>query len=216
MFAVCLIQLLSFNVCFRWKDLQTGSRSIITFLAIADFFTALGYIVGSVNYGIHLNQPPATPQCVNFDMICTIQSYVTSWSSISSFLWTSALAVYLYLIVVHNNAPLAAKLIPYFHVVCWGFPILVCLPLLITNNLGYSPYAASTWCYIYEPLQQLDHGLQTVTVVTLLFGGKFWEILSYCIVVSFYIAIKCHIGKQVRFIWCPAHLTIPCTHECLQ
>lgn len=182
---------------FRWKDIRTGSRSVITFLAIADFFTAFGYIVGSTNYAIHLNQPPATPQCVNFSIICTIQSYITSWSSISSFLWTSALALYLYLTVVQSKIFLASKLIPYFHVVCWGFPILICLPLLITNNLGYSPYAASTWCYIYEPIQQRDRGLEMETVWLILVGGKLWEITSYFFVVGLYIAIKCHVRKQV-------------------
>jgi len=168
----------------------------VTFLAIADFFTAFGYIIGSSSYVYYLDMTPG-PNCGPFTTICTIQSFITSWSSISSFLWTVALAVYLYFTVAHSQIILAGKLIPYFHIICWGFPILVCLPLLATGNLGYSPYAAATWCYIYQPVQRHSDGLSSQTIGYILVGGKLWEIMSYFVVVGLYIIIKWNIRKQV-------------------
>ena len=176
----------------RWKDIRTGSRSVITFLAIADFCTAFGYIMGSFNYLIYYHDEQKDCSTGIFDDVCTIQSFITSWSSISSFFWTVALAFYLYLTLVHTKIFLANKLIPLFHVVNWGFPILICLPLLLTWQLGYSPYAASTWCFIRK-----NNNNHLVSVGVILVAGKIWEILAYVLVIGLYAAIKCHIRKQV-------------------
>ena len=172
----------------RWRDIRTGSRSVITFLAIADFFTAFGYIMGSINYLVAVNK---TKGCDTFNDVCTIQSFITSWSSISSFFWTVALAFYLYLTLVHTKIFLANRFIPFFHVFNWGFPIIICLPLLVTWKLGYSPFAASTWCYI----RYMDNG--KVALGFILIAGKLWEIPSYFLVIGLYAIIKCHIRKQV-------------------
>ena len=173
----------------RWRDIRTGSRSVITFLAIADFFTAFGYIMGSVNYLTYFKQD--LTKCEVFDEVCTIQSFITTWSSMSSFFWTVALAFYLYLTLVHTKIFLANRFMPFFHVFNWGFPILICFPLLVTSKLGHSPYAASTWCYISLI------GNKNKSVGFILVAGKFWEILSYFLVIGLYTAIKCHIRKQV-------------------
>lgn len=143
--------------------------------------------MGSINYLTAYNKK----KCVIFDDVCTIQSFITSWSSISSFCWTVVLAFYLYLTLVHTKIFLANKLMPLFHVVNWGFPILICFPLLMVWKLGYSPYAASTWCYIRLV------GNKGTAVAIILVAGKFWEILAYFLVIALYTAIKCHIRKQV-------------------
>lgn len=194
----CIGSLLIVYTYARWRDLRTGSRSIITFLAIADFFTAFGYVVGSSNYLVHLKSDtdPASNECPAFADICQLQSYVTTWSSMSSFFWTFALALYLYITIVRNRMYLASRLIPLFHVVAWALPITICLPLLITGYLGFAPFGVSTWCFIYD---QQD-GLTPRKIVLILVAGKFWEILTYVAVVILYVAIKYHIWKEVRKI----------------
>ena len=191
----CIGSLLIVYIYARWRDLRTGSRSIITFLAIADFFTAFGYVVGSSNYLVHLKNDtdPASNECPFFTDICQLQSYVTTWSSLSSFFWTFALAFYLYITIVRNRIYLANRLIPLFHVVAWALPITVCLPLLVTGYLGFAPFAASTWCFIYD-----QHSLTPGKIILILVAGKFWEILTYVAVVILYVAIKYHIWKEVR------------------
>ena len=192
----CIGSLLIVYTYARWRDLRTGSRSVITFLAIADFFTAFGYVVGSSNYLVHLKNDtdPASNECPVFRDICQLQSYVTTWSSMSSFFWTFALALYLYITIVRNRINLANRLIPWFHVVAWALPITICLPLLITGYLGFGPFAASTWCFIYDQ----QHGLTPGKIVLILVAGKLWEILTYIAVIILYVAIKYHIWKEVR------------------
>ena len=173
---------------YRWKDIRTGSRSVITFLAIADFFTAFGYIMGSINYLVAFDKK----DCGTFKDVCAIQSYITTWSSLSSFYWTVTLGFYLYLTLVHTRIFLANRLMPVFHVFNWGFPILICLPLLCKEQLGYSPFAASTWCYIHE---SQDSGAKLGLILV---AGKLWEILAYVLVILLYAVIKWHIRRQVK------------------
>lgn len=196
----CLGSLLIVYTYLRWKDIRTGSRSIITFLAIADFFTAFGYVVGSSNYLANLQSDPGfdpTTCSPVFTIICQIQSYLTSWSSISSFVWTTGFALYLFLTLVHSRIYLALQLIPWFHIAAWGLPIAIVLPLLITGHLGFSPYGVSTWCFT-EPQSRSPGGLQPSEIGIILVGGKLWEILTYAIVIILYTAIKCHVRREVR------------------
>lgn len=189
----------------RWKDVRTGSRSIITFLAIADFFTALGYVIGSVNYIAHFGDREGTQPCSVFQQVCEVQSFLTSTSSLSSFAWTSILAIYLYLIIVKAKINLAYRLMPLYHVIAWLLPLFITLPLLCVGRLGYSPYAASNWCYIGEdlPYTNPNHqcGYINWKMVGLIFvAGKAWEIATYILVVVFYAAIKWHIYREVRLV----------------
>ena len=192
----CLGSLLIIFSYWRWKDIRTGSRSVITFLAIADFFTAFGYIIGSSNYIAYYGDYENTLRCAKFQEICEIQSYITTWSSLSSFAWTCALAIYLYFTVVRKRIALALKIIPFFHVIAWGVPIAICLPLLIRGKLGYSPFAVSTWCFIGSAMESSKLDAETIGLIFL--AGKGFEIFTYILVVVLYIVIKCHIWKEVR------------------
>lgn len=127
---------------------------------------------------------------MEFTEVCAIQSYITTWSSLSSFFWTVTLAFYLYLTLVHTKIFLANRLMPAFHVLNWAFPIVICLPLLCMHQLGYSPFAASTWCFIQESPKKTKIGL-------ILVAGKLWEILAYVLVILLYAIIKIHIRRQV-------------------
>ena len=146
-----------------WKDIRTGLRKIVTFLAIADFFTAAGYLLGNANY-VHYNRHVTQDEvgaCYLFDTVCQIQAFVTSWSSLSSFIWTAILAVYLYWALVKGDPKSPGEYFVLYHVLSWGSPLLVMLPLLCTGSLGYSPFASGGWCFIATPT---DHST-----------GKWWH-----------------------------------------
>lgn len=190
----------------RWKDLRTGSRSIITFLSLADLATAAGYVIGSVNYLNFFGEKENSQQCSVYNTVCQIQSFITTTSSLWSFAWTTILAMYLYMVIVKNKIRLANRLMPLYHVVAWLLPLLITLPLLIKDKLGYTPYAASNWCFIKETLPNNDWKfvcgrLNYEMVYLVLLGGKAWEILTYLIVFVLYTAIKCHLYKEVGIIY---------------
>lgn len=104
--------------------------------------------------------------------------------------------MYLYLSLVHNKVALARRLLPIFHVISWGLPLVIVVPVLSTRHLGYSYYAASTWCYIKAP-NNATNDQKTIEMVLVLVAGKFWEISTYLFVIVFYVLIKRHISIQV-------------------
>jgi G protein-coupled receptor 157 len=194
----CLGSCLIVYAYFSLKDIRTGAQKVITLLAVADFFTAFGYIAGSVNFITHFNQTAAN-ECKIFKDLCEIQSFVTTWSTMCSYCWTCILAFYFFLILVFNKSSLAARLIPVYNIFAWIGPLLIVLPLLLTGNLGFAPYVASNWCYIKDTT---DYGLlhNPKTISLLFVGGKLWEILSYLTVIVLYVWIRVFLSKVSTII----------------
>lgn len=191
----CAGSLLILYAYFSLKDIRSGAQKVITLLAIADFFTAFGYIVGSVNFLTHFNHT-ASKSCEVFTDICEVQSFITTWSTMCSYCWTCFLAFYFFLVLVFHKNQLASGLIPLYNVVSWICPLLIVLPLLATGNLGYAPYVASNWCYIKDIDYSSKHLLQKPKTIALLFlAGKFWEILSYVFVIIIYLCIRVYLSR---------------------
>jgi len=67
------------------KEMRTGAQKIITLLAIADLISAVGYILGSINFLVHFDETD-TQSCNVFDALCRTQASITSWSSLCFFL----------------------------------------------------------------------------------------------------------------------------------
>ncbi len=181
----------------RWREMRTGSRSILTFLAIADFFTAAGYIIAGSNYKYYYGQPEASVECVRFQQICEMQSFITTWSSMSSFAWTAYLAIYLYLTIVRGRTQLANRMTPFVHVVAWLFPYVIVYSLLAKRRLGFSSVAVSNWCFIRTPHSVHRREVPSDVIAEVMLAGKLWEFLTYCLVVVLYALIKIHIRREV-------------------
>lgn len=190
----CLGSILIVVTFFALKDMRSGAQKIITCLAIADFVSAAGYIVGSANFLTHFNKTDPG-ECNVFQKLCEAQATFTSWSSLVSFLWTAILAFYFYLIIVYRRVQVAARLMPLYHIIAWGTPLLIVVPLVATHHLGYAPYAASNWCFVKDS-KYTHQGLTSVTeIIIILFNGKLWEILTYIIVTVLFILITAHVAK---------------------
>ena len=196
-----------------WKDIRTGIRAIITFLALADLITASSYIMASINYITYYKEINTADEdtkvraCTKFDEVCQIQAYISSWSSLSSFWWTCILALYIYWTIEKGDLTKVNKVFPLYHVLSWGSPVLVMFPLLLTGSLGYSLFAAGGWCFIrghrnvgYSSYQ--DFSLTFTTIVKIFAGGKAFEISTYIWVIVLYTMIHCSIRKKVSHIIC--------------
>ncbi len=190
----CLGSILIVVTFFALKDMRSGAQKIITFLALADFVSAAGYIVGSVNFLTHYNMTESK-ECKVFEDICVAQATFTSWAMLTSFLWTTILAFYFYLIIVYHRVQVAARLMPLYHIVAWGFPLFIVIPLVATGHLGYAPYAASNWCFVKNT--DFRRGLKTnpTEIIIILFDGKLWEILTYVVITVLFILISAHVAK---------------------
>ena len=191
----------------RWKDVRSGLRWVIVYLAIADFFTAAGYLMGSFNYlsfKSEYSREGLKVACTRFDCICQIQAFVSSWSSMCSFIWTIVLAFYLFWTIVKKEVKTVNCLFPLYHLLAWGLPVVIMLPLLVTSKLGYSPIAASGWCFIRADTPTISGGVPnklSLTAIGLIFaGGKAIEITTYVIVIGLYFGIYCNIRREVRML----------------
>ena len=194
------------------KDLRTAAQKIITLLAVADFVSAAGYILGSVNFIIHFGET-SEAQCNIFQVLCVTQAAVTSWSSLVSFCWTVILAFHFFLIIVFKRVQLASKLLPLYNIIAWGGPLLIVIPLLATQKLGYAPYAASNWCYVKDNNYTSRLSEDGLTIAIIMVAGKGWEFVSYVAVTLLYILIIVHIGKVSN---CPISIITHYSHcECI-
>lgn len=197
--------LLIFLAYFVLKGIRNTAQKIITLLAIADLFTASGYLLASWNFMTHFAETDVS-RCLDvFQPVCSIQSYITTWSSLCSFSWTCALALHFYLILSPSKKHLPSKILVYENIVAWVVPIVIVLPLLCADKLGFTQYAASNWCFVKDaeiyytgPEAGQKNSINWKTISLMLVAGKLWEILSYMFVVVMYGLTRHRFHKQVN------------------
>lgn len=190
-----------------WKDVRTVARAILVFLAIADFLTASGYLFGSIvflSYNPSIEDSPGTKNSSSYQMLCIAQSFITTLFPISSFLWTTHLAIYLFVTIVLHKIKLAKKLLVVFHLTAWGIPLLVCLPSAITGKLGpSSDYTSSGWCFVkFNATLSANSTAAVSKKLAEFYGfellcGKFWEITGYIVALTLYVLVKISLWWRV-------------------
>lgn len=182
-----------------WKDMRTVARAIVVFLSIADFFTAAGYLFGSL---VSYRHQHGHYDLNEYKYLCAVQSFVTSAFPISSFLWTAYLATYLYVAIVIANPTLAKKLVVLFHITGWGIPLAICLPAVLTGHLGSSNDQTSVnWCFVSFNATNPGNANELKKRLAEYFGfellcGKFWEIATYFVAVYLYVSVKMVLKKR--------------------
>ena len=105
--------------CF--DDMRSVGRKMLVFLSLADFLTAVGNILGITWYYVKENLGIVDCSGTCFAM-CETHAILTIFSSNSSYLWTVAMALHLYVTIVVRKQWLNDKSFAVFHGVCWGFP----------------------------------------------------------------------------------------------
>ncbi|XP_028412588.1 G-protein coupled receptor 157-like [Dendronephthya gigantea] len=163
---------------FLFQDLQTTSRKFLVCISIGDFFTVLPYLIKTWTVNSHMN--------------CVAQSFVSTTAVMWSFFWTSSLAIYLYLVIVKKNQGLADKLMPYFHVINWGFPLTLVAASWNKLGQGYA-HDSGGWCWIDLIKMKKDEA-----IVWMLACGKFWEILSYFVDVILCFIVTRKLNAEVK------------------
>ncbi|XP_076131789.1 G-protein coupled receptor 157 [Alosa pseudoharengus] len=159
-----------------WADLRTTPRKLLVFLSIADLLSAVSY-----SYGVW----------TIFDgdsLACTVQGAISTFANTSSFFWTVAIAIYLYIFIVKSSQRLADSLVLYFHLISWGVPLGITVAALCLHKIGYDASEVSVgWCWV--SIKAKDH------VLWMLLTGKIWEFLAYVMLPVFYLLIKHHIHR---------------------
>ncbi|XP_053137071.1 G-protein coupled receptor 157 [Hemicordylus capensis] len=159
----------------RWPELRTRPRQLLLYLSLADLLSAASYFYGA------LRDFPAS----SWD--CVAQGALSTFANTSSFFWTMAIALDLYLTIV-RGAPGSTGLLAAFHVVSWGIPLGITAAAVAMKKIGYDASDVSVgWCWINLNVED--------RVLWMLLAGKVWEILAYVTLPIFYILIKKHINR---------------------
>ncbi|KAG8505563.1 G-protein coupled receptor 157, partial [Galemys pyrenaicus] len=160
-----------------WPDLRSRARRLLLFLSLADLLSAASYF-----YGVLRDFADSSWDCV-------LQGALSTFANTSSFFWTVAIALYLYLSIVRAaHGPRASHLLWAFHVVSWGVPLAITVAAVALKKIGYDASNVSVgWCWI--DLQAEDR------VLWMLLTGKLWEFLAYVMLPLLYLLIRKHINR---------------------
>ncbi|KAK3601921.1 hypothetical protein CHS0354_001930 [Potamilus streckersoni] len=175
----------------RINYVRNFPRTLLLWLTVADLLNASGNLVGTTDY-ISKNG--------RHDDICTAQSIVTTYASISSFLWTLVITAHMMAsIQFRSNRTRSTVLNILYHVICWGIPGLVTLLACMQDALGSDSdtnTVTGTWCWIKS-----SNNTHTKTIEWMLVAGKGWEILCYILSLSILVLLKLKLylsGRRLR------------------
>ncbi|KAL5005404.1 hypothetical protein ScPMuIL_018860 [Solemya velum] len=166
----------------KFVDLQTPLRKLFALLSLADVLTATGNILGVMWY-MYGDR--------DYLILCKLQSALTVFSSISSFLWTVIIGVCLLFTIVIFNPSFAPTYMKVFHIISWSLPAVIAVLALSMDVLGYdeSLHQAS-WCWIDPRVEN--------ALFWQFFTGKFWEIVAYIATLILYTKVKVYLWKRSR------------------
>lgn len=157
-----------------WADLRTTPRRLLVYLSVSDWLSAVSYAFG-VWRVFHTDS-----------VDCVAQGAISTFANTSSFFWTVAIAVYLYVVIVRASQRAAESLVWFFHIVSWGVPLAITGAAVYLNKIGYDASEVSVgWCWV--SIHAPDR------VLWMLLTGKIWEFLAYLTLPVLYILIKRHI-----------------------
>ncbi|NXV02713.1 GP157 protein, partial [Cettia cetti] len=161
----------------RWPELRTRPRQLLLYLSLADLLSALSYFYGVLQ----------DFQRTSWD--CVLQGALSTFANTSSFFWTMAIALYLYLSIVRGAAA-GTGLLWGFHAVSWGVPLAITVAAVALRKIGYDASNVSVgWCWVNLDAED--------RLLWMLLTGKVWEILAYVTLPVLYILIKKHINRAV-------------------
>ncbi|XP_056897113.1 G-protein coupled receptor 157 isoform X3 [Takifugu flavidus] len=157
-----------------WSDLRTTPRTLLVYLSVTDWLSAVSYAFG-------------VWRVFRTDSLdCTIQGAISTFANSSSFFWTVAIAVYLYIFIVRSSQRVADSLVLFFHLVSWGVPLVLTVTAVSLGKIGYDASEVSVgWCWVR--IHASDR------VLWMLLTGKLWEFMAYLTLPVLYILIKRHI-----------------------
>ncbi|XP_032935383.1 G-protein coupled receptor 157 isoform X2 [Catharus ustulatus] len=158
-----------------WPELRTRPRQLLLYLSVSDLLSALSY-----SYGVLRDFQRSSWDCV-------LQGALSTFANTSSFFWTMAIALYLYLSIVRGS-PTGSGLLWGFHVVSWGVPLAITVAAVALRKIGYDASNVSVgWCWVNLDAED--------RLLWMLLTGKVWEMLAYVTLPVLYILIRKHINR---------------------
>ena len=179
------------------RPIRTKVREILVHLSVMDLTYSLANLIGLIlNYDNHIKEVSGScePKLTHpYDIICKVQGGVAFYATISSLLWTSGIAVYLYFRVVVNKDKMIRVVVLLLYLTCWGIPATLTTWVLYVEAIGYDYSSSGGWC----ALKQKSQSTHTGDVVIAIFNNDLWIMLTTVLVVMLCGLIHFHIRKQI-------------------
>lgn len=175
-------------------EIRNFTRKLLLALTVADFFTACGNLIGSIRYIYVKLQENGCKNIQVSDTVCVVQSFITTYSSMASFFWTTVIAVHIYLQIARRSSGMRTRcVVAAYHILSWGVPGVIIIAAATSGALGSdNSVGTGSWCWIKSDLED------KVQVIWMVVTGKGWEILCYFITAGLYILSKIEIWSQRR------------------
>lgn len=175
----------------KLPEIRNFTRRLLTYLTIADFLSAVGYLVGLARYAAivqRANSPPGR------DKLCIAQSFSIIYTNLASYLWTMVIAFHIFTSYMCKTDATSRRLPHvFYHITCWGIPAIVAITALSCDKLGEDNSITPTpWCFLSGDLGH-DEMVQWAFAVAV---G--WELLTYLTTTLLYLTLKCEMCLRSR------------------
>ena len=185
-----LLIILSY-ICF--KSRRTKAREVLVHISLMDLGVGLANIIGlSVYYDHYYFHGPAPTY---IDNLCKTQAFFAAYATLGSVFWTISLMVYLYFRIVYSHTKLSLYYLRFCYVLCYGFPLLISLWLVLTGKLGYSPYDSAGWCSLITKNPRDGK----VDVFVSIFANDLWMYVAFLLIPVLYMAVRLFVSNKVRY-----------------
>ena len=181
-----------------FKKRRTRAREILLHISLMDLGVALSNLIGlSVYFDRFYHDSDVADVTVPayIDGLCKTQAFFAAYCTISSILWTTSLAAFLYFLIIYHKSRISVYFQMSSHVVCYILPLLTALWLVFTNRLGYSPLDSSGWCTLISSRYTAP---RNVDVYATVFGNDLWVCMAMVVIPILYCSIRCHLSLQVN------------------
>jgi len=180
---------------------NTNAKKILLQISLMDLGVSLTNLVGlSVYfdrfYLVNADATKITTTHPYIDGLCKTQAFFAMVFSMASVLWTTALATYLYVTIIHSKKPKLARYTFWANfVICYGLAVLVSVWSVLTKKLGYAPYDSSGWCSLItiDPLNIHRRYVFRAIVVY-----DMWIYVTGFLIIIIYVALKSFVSGEVR------------------
>ena len=184
------------------RNMRSKARELLVHISAMDLLYTTANLVGlALPYREHLipgHNGSSPSEYKVYHYICLTQAFVAIYGTVGSILWTIGLAVYLYYRMVVMNDAITRKVLAVLYIVCYGIPLYVCLWLLFTHGLGYSPDVSSGagWCSLNTAnAKDGEH-----SVLLLIMTYDMWIFLGIMLLLPLYLSIYAEVKDQVSKI----------------
>lgn len=158
---------------------RTKPALILVHISLMDFLTAMANLTGVVLVITGNNRGPG----------CVVQASLAMYGTLSSVLWTSGLAVYVFAAVLFGERKVTRDHVLHcLCVLCYGLPLIMTLWFSLTGKLGPDPIGGPSWCSLV-----LHDGAGRRLPFNTLFGNDVWMYVTIVMVVVLFAPMHCYL-----------------------